>query len=165
MQGSSYSDEDRARAVMVYAITGNARAVERQINIPNETVCYWTKQGWWQDMITQAYAEKSKEIDAMWTGILHRTSEEVLDRVENGDSVQYGIDEEGKPLFVRKPMSGKDLCVTMGIVYDKRALQRGDPTSRTERVGTDELLDKLAKKMEAMAKQGAITAERVDEQP
>ena len=50
-------------------------------------------------------------------------------------------------------MSGEELAWVMGISYDKRALLRGDPTSRTEKVDTQQQMADLRKEFGAMARE------------
>ena len=61
------------------------------------------------------------------------------------------IDKNGD--VVRRQMSGKDKAWVMGITFDKRALLRGDPTSRTEKVDQKALISELKEDFEAMARQ------------
>lgn len=158
MQGSCYTDDVRDRVALTYLITGNGRETSRICDVPAMTVIDWKNSDWFQAKLVQLRAEKADELDAKMSGFIHLAMEQAIDRVTNGDWIVNAQTGE----TVRKPMSGKDLVVAMAVCYDKRALQRGDPTSRTERVGTDELLDKLARKMELMAQRGALTAERTD---
>ena len=84
---------------------------------------------------------------------MHETEAEILDRVRNGDVV---VTKDGAK--VRKPLSGKDLVHVHAIVHDKRAMIRGEPTSRTEKVDPMKVIREAA---ELLQKQGQAKSEDV----
>ena len=64
-------------------------------------------------------------------------------------------------------MKGKELAVTAGVLFDKRALIRGDYTSRNISSNQERTLDALEKRMQQFAvqlkeKTDFIPATRVD---
>jgi hypothetical protein len=61
---------------------------------------------------------KGAELDGAFTRIIHKATDELLDRLNNGDAVL--IDGEVR----RKPVSARDLALISGIAHDKRALIR-----------------------------------------
>jgi len=64
------------------------------------------------------------------------------------------------------PVRLRDMAIPVGILIDKRNLLRGEATSRTERLGQEEALDKLGKRFEAFAKKLNIKEpEVIDVQP
>jgi uncharacterized protein with beta-barrel porin domain len=87
-------------------------------------------------------------VDGTLTSIIHAAAGGVMDSILHGDEV---IDKNGD--LVRRQMSGKDKAWVMGITFDKRALLRGDPTSRTEKVDQKALISELKEDFEAMARQ------------
>jgi hypothetical protein len=50
-------------------------------------------------------------------------------------------------------MKGRDIAVTLGVLYDKRALIRGDATSHTVSVSHDKKLEGLESKFKQFAMQ------------
>lgn len=147
-QGSKYSDADRRYACLVMAIEGTLSATSLKTNIPESTIRDWTKTEWWVTVVEEVRSENNVILDAMHTKTIELAAKNVHDRLEKGDAY---VDKKGK--IKRKPMSGKDSMMVGAIAQDKRSLMRGDPTSRTENVSTDKLLDKLTKRFEAIAKQ------------
>ena len=88
------------------------------------------------------------------TSIIHFAGEELIDRLQNGDEV---ITKDGD--VRQKKIGAKDLAWIMSIIHDKRALLRGDPTSRTEKIDTAKILDDMAKRFAEMG-QAKIVSEQ-----
>jgi hypothetical protein len=59
------------------------------------------------------------------TDTIHTTVETIKERIENGD---YKVNLKSGEIF-RVPVNMKDLASTLAIIYDKRALIRGEATS------------------------------------
>lgn len=151
---SPFSAEEKMAAVMAYLITGgnSSKAVELAA-IPKLTpaaVRQWKSRAkWWDAAEQHAKSLLQTDLDYAYTRMLHRTEQEIFRRVEQGDTV---LDKNGKP--VQKPISAKDLMYIHGIIHDKRAMIRGEPTSRTEKVNPMEVVQELAK---VLQKQGEKT--------
>lgn len=146
--GSTYTNDDKRRAVMVWVMSGNMTDVSRKTGIPQTTLSYWRRHAeWWDSLVAEIRTEKNGELDAAYTKIIHDISEEIKDRVLHGD---YVLNKDGT--ISRKPVNMKDLAVAGAVLFDKRALNRGDPTSRTERTTTDAQLTKLADAFKAASK-------------
>lgn len=143
-----YTAEERMAAVTAYVMTGTIRGVVRLTGYPYQTIHGWkNNSSWWPDAYRSVKKQKEEEMDAALTTIVHAASAQIVDRILNGDEVlQNGIK-------YRRLMSGKELAWTMGVTYDKRALLRGDPTSRTEKVDTNKMMEELKENFESMAKQ------------
>lgn len=133
----SYSQEDKKQAALVFTVEGLASRTSRKTNIPETTISFWVNSDWWPAMLAEARREKQHELDAAYTRIIDNATAGTLERLDKGDAVHY----KGEVFF--KPMSGKDCIMTAAIAHDKRALMRGDPTSRTERITTDSRLKTL----------------------
>jgi len=144
---SNYTAEQKISAVTAYVMTGTTTGASRLTGLKQQLICEWkNKANWWPDAYKAVKIAKQEEMDGAMTALIHVAAEEVMDRLLNGDEV---ISKDGDP--VRKKMSGKDSAWVLAIMSDKRALLRGDPTSRTEKVDTNALLEKLADKFEQMA--------------
>mgnify|MGYP001583285903 CR=1 FL=1 len=152
-----YTPEQRIQAATVWTITGNCAEVERQTGIPAYAVVFWkNKTTWWKELTRQIRKTKQDELDGMLTGLIMGGVEALQDRVKNGNHKVY-FDEDGQRHEYRVPLTSSELAKdTLGIPFDKRALLRGDPTSRTEKGGNTEtqaMLAQLAKNFEAFSKQ------------
>ena len=148
-----WSPEDKIAAATAYIYTGTSQAASRMlrewgIEIADSTIRWWaTQSSWWPELVKQVRKDKDEEIDALQTNLLHETGEQILDRVRNGDEV---ITKDGD--IVRKKMTGRDLTIVHGTVWDKRALKRGNPTTRVEKNDNEALLE-LAQRFNQFAKQ------------
>ena len=144
-----YTVEEKLAAVLAYVMTGSVRGVVRLTGFKQQTISSWKNESsWWGDAYASIKKEKQDEIDGGLTTIIHAASGEMLDRIMNGDEI---IDKFGETR--RKKMTGKELAWVMGISYDKRALLRGDPTSRTEKVDYNKQLEDLRAEFGAMARE------------
>jgi hypothetical protein len=127
-EGSHYTDEQRREAVGHYVVLGNWQAVSKATGIPHRTCTSWAHAPWFATLFAEVRAEKGAELDGAFTRIIHKAADEILDRLENGDAVL--IDGEVK----RRPVSARDLAMINGIIYDKRALARNEPTGITGKI-------------------------------
>jgi hypothetical protein len=118
--GSYYSDEQRREAVAHYVLLGNWRKVAEATGIPQRTLHDWSTQPWYGTLLAEVRAEKGTELEAAYTRILDKATAQLLDRVEHGDYVITN------GTLVRRPVSARDLALVAGIIYDKRALARGE---------------------------------------
>jgi transposase-like protein len=121
--GSHYTDDQRREAVAQYVVLGNWRKVAEATGIPQRTLGDWSKQTWFHTLLAEVRAEKGAELDGQLTRIIHKATDQLMDRLENGDPVLVA----GQ--IKRKPLSARDLAMVAAIVYDKRALLRDDPTT------------------------------------
>jgi hypothetical protein len=152
-----YTPEQRIQAASYWTITGNINEVARKTNIPSSTIRWWKNRTvWWKELVRQIRKSKQDELDGMLTGILIKGAEQLAERIEHGNH-RVHIGEDGQRTGYRVPLSSGELATgALAIPFDKRALLRGDPTSRTERGGNEEtqaLLSQLAKNFENFAKQ------------
>jgi len=141
-QGSKYSDEIKDQAVIEYCITGNVEKVCKSIGVPKRTVYEWITKQWFIDKLANLRTEKDQELDALYTETIQLAKEKALERLRDGDYAKH--DADGNVLY--KPVSAKDCTMVAAIDWDKRTLQRGGVTSRTEKVSTDKMLDGLTER-------------------
>lgn len=148
-RGKPRGPEDKWQAALAYCVTGSTIKAGKITGIPERTVREWTEKDWWADMVGEAKASKSEELDAMWTGVIHEAVTEATDRVIHGDFYV----EKNTGELKRKPMSGREAALIAAIGYDKRALGRGEVTRRTENITTERKLDKIKKGLEKLGEQ------------
>lgn len=145
---AKYTADEKLAAVLAYVMTGSVRGVVRLTGLKQQVVSDWkNNSSWWPDAYANVKKQKQEEVDGTLTSIIHAAAGSILDRILHGDEV---IDKNGDP--VRRKMSGKELAWVMGITFDKRALLRGDPTSRTEKVDQKALIEELKEDFALMAK-------------
>lgn len=130
----------KLEAAIAYLMTGSAEEAGRMVNVPGRTIREWTKESWWEDVIKEAQTVKQKELDAIWTGLIHKAADKLRTTIDEGETV---LTKNGE---IKIPVKAKDLAIIMSIAVDKRALMRGQATSRKETVTIEKKLDMIADK-------------------
>ena len=128
--GSQYTREQILEAATKWAVSGKARRLAAELQIPQTTLQSWTQQEWWDDLIAQIRADQSQELDGMLSGVLHGAVAAVADRLEHGE---YVLDREGQQH--RVPVKARDAMLIAAISFDKRQIARSLPTSITDTKG------------------------------
>jgi|AACY02.16.fsa_nt_gi hypothetical protein len=143
-------------AVAVYCYTGSMPKAAKAIGAKVHNIRDWKNQPWWNEAVNEVRKRMNDELDGRLSGVVDRLVAEIEDRINKGDEVVVAGGEK-----VRKKVSARELATTLSILFDKRALIRGDPTSRTERTSTDDHLEKLEKKFEDFTKR--LTEKKIND--
>lgn len=102
--------------------------VSRMTGIPESTLSNWRKSAWWPPLLGDLRSQYDEELDGKLTGLLHNAVDRLWQAVDSGDTVlvrgKAGVHETRQ-----KPVSGRDLAVISGILFDKRSLLRRLPTT------------------------------------
>lgn len=144
---SKYSVDTKIKAVMLYMMTGDAKKSAKQIGVPHTTLLHWKNHScWWEDTLKKARLLKQDELDASLTKVIESGAKALQDRIDYGNPTKIGQTKEVNPKtgkeevtykFDNAPIPAKELATVLGIVYDKRALSRGEATSRVDGPGGD----------------------------
>jgi len=146
--GSPYSPEQKVHAAQAYLITGTSIQAQKYCGVKADVIRAWkSRADWWPELFTTIKKNKNDELEASFTRIMDKTIEEIGDRLDNGDTK---VMRDGT--LQRVPMGGKEISIILSIMYDKRALLRGDVTSRVERKDGN-AMTLLQSKFEDIAKQ------------
>lgn len=134
-----YSKELKIQACSIFTSIGSVRKTAESLGLPIPVVDHWKKEApWWNELTQHFRKEKQQELDALLTNAVHKAVNDLTDRLENGD---FKLDLKTGELH-RVPVGAKDLAVISAIVYDKRALLRGEATQiRVDSKGTLEALE------------------------
>ena len=161
-----YTPDQRVQAVAAWIITGSSRKVEQYTGIPANTVRWWMRaSSWWPVVRDKLRAVYQDSLDSKLTNIIHKSTDQLEDRIDNGN---YERDRKTGNM-VRVPLDAKELALAgLAIPMDKRALMRGDPTSRSAKSGAGVLEDltKLAMAFATIVRQNDpknITSEVIRE--
>ena len=145
---TKYTPEQRIMAATYYAVTGSSLQASEKCgqtgtHIPASTIRKWKNTtSWWKPVLHEVRKAKQEELDAKLTSIIMEGADKLEDRVRNGNIKLNPKTGE----LNRIPMTSGELAKdAVGIPYDKRALMRGDPTSRTEKGDPKAMLEDLAK--------------------
>ena len=145
---SPYSPEQKVHAAQAYLITGTSVKAQKYCGVKADVIRAWKNRStWWPDLFNNLKKQKNDELEASFTRIMDSAIVEVADRLDNGDSK---LQKDGT--IVKVPMGGKEVAIVLSIMYDKRALLRGDVTSRIEKKDGN-AMQLLQSKFEDIAKQ------------
>lgn len=143
-----YEPEIKIAAVAAFVATGTVRGTARATGLSKQCISEWkNKSQWWPGVYQKIKKDKQEELDARLTTLIHKAFDEMEDRLINGDEV---ITKDGDK--ERKKISARDLSMVGGIMYDKRAMLRGDPTSISAKASPQEILSSLKEELTAIAK-------------
>ena len=149
VSGSRYSTQDRLTAAANFLVTGNMAQVSRLTGIPETTLSGWRRSEWWAELGADLRSQYDEELDGKLTGVLHNAVDSLIAAIDTGDTVLVK-GAAGEHEQRQKPLSGRDLAVVTGIIYDKRALLRRMPTSIRENASGDKL-QAMAERFEEIA--------------
>jgi len=158
--------ELKIQAAVCYMITGTVNGVERMTGIKHQTVAEWkNKSQWWPLVLAKVKKDKQDELDAEITALIHKSTFELHDRLENGDEVllKDGSGETASVESFSRKLSGKDIASIINTLYDKRAMLRGDPTSISAKATSTDVIEELKKTFEKIA-ETAYTKKVVSDQ-
>lgn len=147
---SNYTPDQKLHAVLVYFLNQSRNKTAKICSIPEGTIKHWMQTVWWKEAYQSIKREKNEELDGKISAILDKSIALIAQRLKKGDAT---ITKDGKTVY--KPVAARDIAMISAILFDKRALMRGDPTSRTERVSTEEVLSNLMESFKKLADKAA----------
>ena len=158
LQGNAWPEKKRIEVATAHVMGLTGPQITVATGVPANTVRQWRMQEWFKDLVEEIQREDDYQADAKLTKIVSKSLDTIVDRLENGD---FTYDYKEKQ-FVRKPLSTRDVVKMADIMFDKRNLLRGKPTtiSGKEQVG-DRLL-KLAEEFARFAQAKTIQAEVIN---
>jgi len=139
-RGSSYSLEDRYKAAAAFVATGTSLGASREVGIPVSSIRRWTRNEEFIGLCQEIRAEFGDRIKANLAQIIEDGMKQIQDRIRSGD---YVLNKEGK--LIRKPMSGRDLTIATGTMFDKLRIMEGQPTQIIQKSEDEETITRLAK--------------------
>lgn len=140
---------DKIRAAAAYLLEGgNAKKAAEVAGVHHNSVLTWKQQQWWVDLCERLERDFEHDFKAHMGKIARRGLEEIEDRINNGDKIlNYKTGE-----METRPMSGKELATTVGIIWDKKRVMDNKPTSISDNKSTDERLHDLMDRFENMVR-------------
>ncbi len=154
-RGSTYPTETKTKAIAMYAELGNVAEVARQMELPEATVRVWVNEAKKTDAFAEYQRLKKEEFIAdasriikKGTKLIEKQLDSALENSEKFEKLISSIMADGelnvkdkkdlvsaiRQMELKNP---RDLAVTVGTIYDKRALSTGESTENaTVRVET-----------------------------
>ncbi len=134
---------DVARAILK---EGTVKRAAEVTGIPYRIIREWRQQAWWTTIERKVTEELNGTLDNVLTANIHKSLEQLQDRLENGD-----IKVSPKGVRSRVPLPGKELAAVASLLYDKRAALRGEGFNLGEAVTVD--FSKLKDQFQNFAKE------------
>jgi len=148
--GSKYSDEDRRKAVVLYATNGLMSAVSRETGIAESTLCEWKKSDWWDVVAEEVRSEIGDRILAQNMEIASKAAAVALDNLKNGDEKLVWDKDKKEHVIKRVKLGAYHSMLVSGISQDKARVQLNLPTSIS---GKAEDYQALAKQFKELSEQ------------
>jgi len=126
------SSEDVADFFLLYVSGTPIRESARIVGIKEVTAKAWRRTDWWGRVENAARMVASQTADRKLSKVLDSALAKLTKRIDKGDPYTA----QGEVRY--KPVSAKDLAIILGVVYDKRALIRGEATTLTGEAKTEE---------------------------
>lgn len=125
---SNYTAEQKIQAVTYWVTCGRMKEVSKLTGIAPNTLYGWkNRAAWWDETCEEIKITKNEELEAILTHALHLASEEVVDRLTNGNEVLVK-DALGNIEHHRVKVPARELSQLTNTVFEKRAMLRGDPS-------------------------------------
>jgi hypothetical protein len=138
--------EVKIHAAACFMMTGTVNGAERLSGIDHRTISDWKNNSqWWPTVLSKVRKEKQDELDATLTTLIHKSTDALEDRLENGEEV---MTQDG---FQKKQLNARDIINSISTLYDKRAMLRGDPTSITHKATSSDVVKELREEFTAIA--------------
>lgn len=80
---NTYSDEDKARAIVVLQVMPDQRAASRLLHIPQQTLCDWANGRWVSEKVRGMAKHFAEELSKAFEDILRVGMAKTLDSVKN----------------------------------------------------------------------------------
>lgn len=132
-------------AATVYAVTGDVEKTAELTKVPSRHLRKLIKTDDFKEIIKEIREENAEKFTAGFSEIVEKAQKELVDRIENGDTVL----SKGKQVQV--PMKGKDLAAIASQHFDRLQVIQGKPTAISGKMDVATQLDKLAKAFEKIA--------------
>lgn len=143
-----HSIEKKVHAACLYAVTGDIKQVSQLCDIPVNQLKTLMAEQWWEDTVQQVRREENDLITAKMTSFVERSLDAVVERLETGDTV---INLKTGETY-KVPVKLRDIAMVITAFLEKRNLLRGEPTTRSEKLGQEDILKELGSKFESFAK-------------
>lgn len=157
-----YTRDQRYEVLAAWATCGQFTKVAQEIkDVPYPTMVSWRHQDWWEPALQEFRKLHGAYMDARMTGLLEKKLNAMEDRLDNGDEF---VDKDGE--IRRKKVTYRDLAIGTGVIYDKRALNRGEPTARVEQISDEDRTRKLIDQFKSVVQNSGriinVTPEKVE---
>jgi len=153
MSRKKHSDYDKEEAVAAWVATGTYAGASRATGISQGTIRAWhdRQTSWWDEVAGKVREQNEERHRANLTKIMDRCSEEIMERLENGDEHRNAKGET-----YRLKVKAQVIAVILGITSEKRSLSLGLPTAISGKHIAESTKDRLQELKRVAIKSGAV---------
>lgn len=119
-----WSDADKHRGAAAYVTLGSFEKASNVTGISESTLRMWARQDWWGEECLRVDKTDTDNLKSTYTRIAKRATEELEDRLNNGDEI---VTKDGE--VVKKKIGGRDLAIIAAVASDKRKQAMEQPHS------------------------------------
>ncbi len=136
-----YTEAEKRAAIAAYVVHGTFIGASKQCGIPYTTIRDWKNKNptWWDRIEAEIWDQEEDNLRAGIHAIVVEGLQQGLDRLKNGDE---RVTSKGEKIRVK--MSGRDINILAGTMYDKLCISLGKPVSIMARADLNSSTDKLA---------------------
>ena len=148
--GQSMEPDNERRALFVAAFfeTGNASKSAVLAGVHLNSAMKWKNQAWFDKAIKDLKKQKDRQMDGRITNTLEKLLIQIEDRIDKGDDKLF-MTKDGEVIHKRQKVSLRDLTISSGVLFDKRAAIRREPDSDDS---ASSALDRIADKLREYAR-------------
>ena len=147
-----WPESKKIEAATVYTVTRNFDKTKELTGVPRYVLKKWADQAWWVETMNKVVKGRNDALDAKITEVLDKTVDLISDRLDNGET-HYNHKTE---TTYKLPLKAKEAAQVTSVLFDKRQLIRGEATSRTESVSSEQKLLALKENFEKLARSKLI---------
>lgn len=131
----------RLRAVEMYNVLGNLRAVSEKVGVLYDVLADWKRSEWWAELIEEVRNTRRSKMGNNLTEIVEGSIDVIKDRLDNGDLVLNNKTGE----LIRKPVSMKDAAqVANNLLTRQMQLEELQEKLNVHKETVQDTLKKLA---------------------
>lgn len=153
-----WSDKQKLEAVSTYLMVGRWAIVSDATGVPIDTLKKWKGQDWWKDYEKEIKAASRLEVSGKLQKIIHKASDVVLDRLQEGDIY---LDQQGN--IKRKPIGAKVASEILNRSIDKQVLI--DKIQEAPEVQQEAIMDRLKSIQDQLRKNSKKSSTIIDVTP
>src|SRR3990167_196536 len=156
-----WTAEDKIKSVMAFINLGSINKAAKAVGIPRQTLCQWKYRSWWGRVMEEAYKMMNQEFVANITRTALTASEELKDRVTNGEYVyrdgEMQFREDGTPK--RQKLTSQRLAFDgIAVPIQQRALVAGE---KKPQLSTAQVLKEIREAFREIGQEKNVTKDSV----
>lgn len=126
--GNKHTIETKMKVVNQWLLLGSLREAADATGVPYDTIRMWRGEPWWKEVENELRTSGNLKLDTKMSGIIEKSLDATLDRVEHGDFI---YDQKSGEIR-RKPAALRDIHRVAVDLLQKREMIRDAVEGRKE---------------------------------